>query len=146
MKKLMYLIVLVLVVLSYPISSMAEGSRMKRTDNYLHVYSKDGDSKITVSLDKDLISIDFGDVYFLDCYSGYTTDIRFKFDLKKSFGVPLYCSESKIDSLYNFEPYFVEKLIHNLKKYYVLRISIPDTSEVVTFDLIGFTYLYNLNS
>ncbi len=146
MKRLMYLIVLVLVVLSYPVSSIAEGSRMKRTDHFLHIYSEDGDSKISVSMDKDLISIDFGDIRLLDCYSGYTTGVRFKFDSKKSFGVPLYCSELVSNFVYSFEPYFVEKLIHNLKKYYVLRIFIPDSAKVVEFNLVGFIYLYNLNS
>lgn len=145
MKKLMCLIVLVLVVLSYPISSMAKISNMERTDAFLHVSSEDGDSKITVSIDKNLISINLDSVADIGCESGYNTGISFKFDSEESFKVPLYCSELATNFVYSFEPYFVEKLIHHLRKYYVLRIEVPNSSKVMTFDLIGFIYLHDSN-
>ena len=153
MKRLMYLIILVLVVLSYPLSSMAEGSRMKLTDGFsekkgkvihsLHIQSKDGHSEIVVHIGQNLLSIDLGSLMNIGCESGYYTDVHFKFDLEKAFRVPLYCSESITNFVYSFEPYFVKKLVYHLKKYYVLRVFIPDSFEVVEFDLIGFIYLYN---
>ena len=150
MKKLMYLIV-VLVVLSYPVSAIAEGSRMKLTDGHkqgkvihsLHIQSKDGHSEIVVHIGQNLLTIDLGSLMNIGCDSGYYTDIHFKFDLEKAFRVPLYCSESITNFVYSFEPYFVKKLVYHLKKYYVLRVFIPNSFEVVEFDLIGFIYLYN---
>ncbi len=151
MKKLIYLIVLVLIVLSFPLSSTGQISNMKLTERFdkmkgktahsLHVYSTNGDSEIVVDVGENLISMNLKSIGY---EAGYYTDISFKFDLEESFRVPLYCFESNANFVYSFEPYYVKKLIYHLKKYYVLRIKFPNNPKAVTFDLIGFIYTYDI--
>ena len=152
MKRLMYLSVLVIVlVLSFPISSMGLVSNMELIENeannrFLHVYSTDGQGKIIVDMDNGVISISLNDFGVGECTTDYYNNVGIVFDSDKPLNIPLYCYDSPYGTvfLYNFDSYHVKMFTRYLKKYYTLRVRFPDSPVTVVFDLVGFIYMHDV--
>ena len=165
MKKLTYLIVMI-VVLLIPISSVAKSMYItelvssvaksmyitERFDNMLgevihtlHVPSTDEQSEITIEIGSEgLTTMSFGGNKPADCKAGYYTNISFGFDAEEEFTIPFYCPDSQGNFVYSFATSNARSIMLHMKAFKVLLVKFYHNDKVIVFDLKYFRSVYNL--
>ncbi len=110
----------------------------------LRLCSKDRKSEITIETSKrNLIGMNLKNFDPVDCKANYYTNMSFGFDSEERFTIPFYCPESPTNFAYDFTPSNVKKLIHYLRRHRILRVRFFHNTEITTFNLKGFMFVYD---